>query len=98
MAMEERKQKRFVDAKKSWSRPTRAAISRFLFGRTTRFWRNLNQVVAAGPNIAGDVLVRSDLGCLWGLLGGRGCVNTSTIECHAACTCEFVVGEPFLLN
>lgn len=47
-----RKQNRFVLAKKSWSQPTRATISRFLFGRTTFCWRNLNQVVAAGPKIA----------------------------------------------
>lgn len=42
-----------VGAKRSWSQATRARISAFLLGRTTRFERILNQVVAAGPKTAG---------------------------------------------
>jgi len=52
MAMLLRKTNKLVLAKSVWSQATLAAISRFLFGRTILFCRNLNQVVAAGPKIA----------------------------------------------
>jgi hypothetical protein len=45
-----------VEAKRTWSQATRATISRFLLGRTTLCCRNLNQVVAAGPKIAGQIV------------------------------------------
>jgi hypothetical protein len=63
MAMEERKKKRFVGVKSSWSRATRAPIVVYLPERVTRRWRKANQVVAAGPKIA----VRVDIGvsCCW---------------------------------
>ena len=56
IAMEERKQKRFVGVKRSWSRATRAPMVVYLPGSVTRRWRKANQVVAAGPKIA--VIVR----------------------------------------
>ena len=52
MAMEERKQKRLVGVKTSWSRATRAPIVVYLPERVTRRWRKANQVVAAGPKTA----------------------------------------------
>ena len=54
MAMEERKQKRFVDAKTVWSVRTRAAMVRFgAVGKLMRRASRENQVVAAGPKTAG---------------------------------------------
>lgn len=53
MAIEDRKQNRFVDAKTVWSVSTRAPMVRL--GRAGKFIRRArkeNQVVAAGPKIA----------------------------------------------
>jgi hypothetical protein len=54
IAMEERKQHRFVGVKTSWSKATRAPIVVYLLERVTRRWRKANQVVAAGPKTAGE--------------------------------------------
>lgn len=56
IAMLLRKTKRLVLAKIVWSAATRATISKFLFFNTILFCRNLNQVVAAGPKIAKNLL------------------------------------------
>lgn len=51
--MDERKQKRFVDAKTVWSVTTRAAMVRLgEAGKLMRRARRENQVVAAGPKTA----------------------------------------------
>lgn len=55
MAMEERKTSMLVGVKTSWSRATRARIVGVEVGeerRIMRRWRNVNHVVAAGPNTA----------------------------------------------
>lgn len=52
VAMLLRKTPIMVGAKTPWSTATRARISAFLLGSTTRRCRNLNHVVAAGPNTA----------------------------------------------
>jgi hypothetical protein len=52
-AMVLRNTKRLQGAKMNWSRPTRATIVALGLRRFTLVERNLNQVVAAGPKIAG---------------------------------------------
>lgn len=70
MAMEERKQKRFVDAKTVWSVRTRAAMVRFgAVGKLMRRASRENQVVAAGPKTAGG---REGGVSLWGAEGNGG--------------------------
>lgn len=62
-----------------WSQATRARISAFLFWRTTLFCRNLNQVVAAGPKIAGGGKEcqrgKLCLKCNWNCIGEGGKVD-----------------------
>lgn len=55
IAMEERKTSRLVGVKMSWSIATRAIVVVVRVERFTRRWRKANQVVAAGPKIAGGV-------------------------------------------
>ena len=58
IAIEDRKQNRFVDAKTVWSVRTRAAMVRFGEAvKLIRRERKANQVVAAGPKTAGVRLV-----------------------------------------
>lgn len=92
IAMDDRKTKRFVDAKTIWSVATRAAISRFLFGRTILVWRNLNQVVAAGPKITIDFI--SD----WKPWRRRRQVHTTTVKSHPSSACEIVLLQTPLLH
>jgi hypothetical protein len=53
MAMDVAKQDRWIGVNRHWSAATRAAIVLLAPLRTTRRCRKPNQVVAAGPKIAG---------------------------------------------
>lgn len=82
MACEERKQRRLVGVKMSWSMATRVRIVALEEGLPpimTRRWRKENQVVAAGPKIA----VRTCVGRGFGKRGsGKGKEEVKSREAY----------------
>lgn len=84
IACEERKQRRFVGVKMSWSIATRVRIVALEEGfpfMIMRRWRKENQVVAAGPKIAMSHISLS-LDESWRREGEL----TTTVKGHSSCS------------
>ena len=99
-AMEDKKQKRLVEAKTVWSVRTRAPMVRFgEAGKLIRRARRENQVVAAGPKTAIHIISRREK-----YKGGQkqlweeGNNHTATIQRHPPRASKIVFIHPHLLH
>lgn len=93
MAIEVRKQVRWVGVNRHWSAATRATVVVAALFRTTRRWRKLNHQVAAGPKIAIQLAVWPEYQLnmdIW--------TRTSAVQRHAPSPAHVMFVESLAVN